>query len=76
MVDLIRQLIQLNPYMRYCAAEALRQDLFDEVRDSCLETPAEQKIKLESPTKIKKDPLLDTGMLKEQLEKLYTQEKE
>jgi len=27
--------------MRYCAAEALRQDLFDEVRDSCLETPAE-----------------------------------
>ena len=33
--------------MRYCAAEALRQDLFDEVRDSCLETPAEQKIKLE-----------------------------
>ena len=47
LIKLVAEILQLNPFYRCSAAEAIKLKLFDEVREPQIEKSAPYKIKLE-----------------------------
>ena len=47
LVDLLRDMLQFNPYLRITAKEALKSKIFDKIRRPVFEQPAKAKIQMD-----------------------------
>ena len=72
LVDVMSQMLELNPYFRPTAKQLLRNPIFDPVRVSENELIAQYKIRIKIDIDDKEEPE-DPELLKTQVDKILTQ---